>query len=235
MKEMTASVRYDLDVNSRNLSAMLDIFDPAHSTQPPGKAGRLVFGAIAQGLKSAEKGLSALASGASEGAVDFEAGTCVIRRRLLGSEHETYYQPGQVLQRSRGGSWRERRTREIHGSAMFSPVWLVELLRGAVDAGHMDNQTSDGQQVERIRAVGIPHLDSARSVHGMAMPELPSEVDYAITLDAWLDAESRLVRLVATLPSAEPDDVVKEWTNGSVELRLSNFGRASVPASPSRT
>jgi hypothetical protein len=235
-REKTASVRYDLDLNSRNLSAILDIFDPAHYTRPPGKAGRLVFGALAQGLKSGEKGLSALASGTSAGAVDFSAGTCLIHRRFLGSDHETYYRPGQVLQRSRGGSWRERGTREINGSAMFSPVWLVELLRGAIDARHIDDQTSDdGQPMEGIRAVGMPQLASAGSVHGMALPELRPEVEYPIPLDERLDSERRLVRLVATFPSGEPDDVVKEWTNGSVELCLSNFGRASVPASPLRT
>ena len=51
--------------------------------------------------------------------------------------------------------------------------------------------------------------------------------DYALLLDVWLDAEARVSRLIATLPSGERDELVKEWTSGSVDLRLSDFGRYS--------
>ena len=47
MREGTARVRYEVDIKSRNLSAILDIVDPAHASPPVGKAGRLMFSAIA--------------------------------------------------------------------------------------------------------------------------------------------------------------------------------------------
>jgi hypothetical protein len=80
-----------------------------------------VSGVVAQTLRSAEKGLSMLASGASEGAADFVAGTCLLHRRFVAVEYETYYQPGRVLQRRIGGAWREKGKRRATGSAMFSP------------------------------------------------------------------------------------------------------------------
>jgi hypothetical protein len=228
MQEGTAHVRYELDMKSRNLSAILDILDPAHASPPAGKAGRLVFGVVAQGLRSAEKGVSMLASGTSEGAVDFRAGSCLLHRRFVGIEYETYYQPGRVLQHRVGGAWREKRTRQITGSAMFSPIWLVELLRGTTEAHRVRDEPSG----RRIRAVATPDLAAPYSMHGMTTPSLPDEVDYAIRLDVWLDPEGRLARLIAAFPSGEPDEVVKEWTSGSVDLRLSDFSQASVPPPP---
>jgi hypothetical protein len=203
-------VSYDLDVKSRNLSAVLDILNPAHASPFVGKAGRLAFGVVAQGLKSAERGLSVLASGSSEDAADFVAGTCLLRRRFRGADDETYYQPGHVLQRRVSGTWREKLMRQIDGSAMFSPIWLVELLRGTTEAHYVRDHASGGQPGDRLAAMAAPSIATSRSAHGMTVPLLPNDVEYSVRLEERLDSDGRLVRLTATLPSGEPDEIAKE-------------------------
>jgi len=232
MQERTASVGYDVELNSRQLSAVLDILNPAHADPPAGKAGRIAFGVLARGLKSAENGVSALASGGGEGAADFGGGVCLLRRRFAGLEYETYYEPARVLQRRVGGAWRQKRVRPFNGSQMFSPIWLVELLRGTTRAAPVGDQSTEDQPLEQIRAAASPYLAAKQSVHGMDLQPVPEDEVFVLSLDVWLDGKGRVVRLIATLPSGEPDDIVKEWTTGRVELHLGEFARASVPRPP---
>ena len=120
----------------------------------------------------------------------------------------------------------KNRTKSPNGKAAVRSGPVADRVRDEPSGGHLS---------KHIHAVANPELAAPRSWHGMTIPLLPDGMEYLMQLDVWLDPEARVTRLAAALPSREPDEVVKQWTAGSIDLRLSNFRRESAPPLPAET
>src|ERR1700690_1048424 len=127
---VTATVAWSAQISFRQWSAIADIFHPDHFSARFGRPARGVWLGTGHVGAAVDRGFSKLTSADSHGEVDFQTGACLLTGRELGLALDLCFRPGSsTLRRHRRGNWHEMREQSAQGSVVYSPVWLVELLR----------------------------------------------------------------------------------------------------------
>jgi hypothetical protein len=235
MEAGTARVTYDLELGSVGLSLLADLFNPANADPPGRKGARAVWSVVGGGLKAAEKGLLNLANGCSEGVIDFSCGDTLLIRRMLGREYQSYIgATGITMRRTGDGTWRTKTRSSSDAPAAYSPIWLVELPRGATSAKDLGRELVDGASCLRAQATCDLAQATSLSAHVTDARPSPGGTTGDLRIEAWIDTSGRLRRIRTKLMTVEPHQFMTTPPNGRLELNLSDFGGPPplVPPTP---
>jgi hypothetical protein len=125
-----------------------------HRSTPVGRIARGAWLGAGSVSRAVDRGYSRLMSAEGRGLIDFGTGGCLLSGRKLGLALELYFRPGSsALRRQRGGRWHEEREQSAQGSAVYTPVWLVELPRGVTEV--------TGSKDEMVHGTSCRHLTGA--------------------------------------------------------------------------
>jgi hypothetical protein len=235
---VTARVAWSVESSLRQWSTIADRFDPDQFSSPLGRAARSGWLGAGSVARAVDRGFSKLLSAEAHGVADFQTGGCLLTGRKLGLALDLYFRPGSTtMRRHHGGTWREERERSAPGSVVYSPIRLVELLRGVTEATLMGAETVDGAPCQHLNARCDPRLAAQLSRHGMKLPEIGSpdpdsaellEDERSVPTDLWIDGSGCLRRIRTTLQIGGPDQTTKQY--GMIaELSLRDLGAAVTP------
>jgi hypothetical protein len=240
---VTAGVAWSAQVSFRSRWAIADISHPDHFGSGFGRTARAVRLGVGSVGRAFDRGSSKLTSADSHGVVDFQTGACLLTGRKLGLALDLCFRPGSsTLRRHRGGNWHEMRERSAQGSVVYSPVWLVELLRGATEATLSEHEAVDGTLCRRLTARCDPSVAAQRSRHGMKLFDFDSresdtpdrfEDQRSVPTDLWIDSSGCLRRIRTGFQMGQPDGLVKPTYGLVAELSLRDLGTAAAPMPPS--
>ena len=160
-----------------------------------------------------------------------------------GSSHETYLRPGlPVVRWHRGSGWEATPAQPARGSSPYSPVWLVELLRGVTAAAEIKLETVDGARCRHLRARCDPSHAARRSRHGMELVDLigSSELDapdlwidkWSAPTEIWIDSSWMRAPHPRSFHAGVPDETIQETTGFRAEIVLRDLGTAPVLVPP---
>ncbi len=226
-----ARVIYEMQLESRLAARLIDLVAEADVTPEPSKPARTAWSLVGRGLKAAEKGVGEWASGRSEGVADFGLGACVLRRRMLLVETETLYLPGRILERHRGGRWRQKSTQPFVGSAVYSPIWLIDLLRGTTAAALVGQDMVGEMPCRHIRGTADRREASRLSEHGISTQIGRRRADWPADFEAWIDAAG-VLRRIRCEPKMHDPDMSEVVAAGTFDVTLADLGLGQSPELP---
>jgi hypothetical protein len=208
---------------------VVDILAASKTDPPLSKTASRAWSLVGRGIKLAEKASDGKTT-RSEGVADFRSGGCVTVRVMLGRQFETYFLPGRLLERRRGGRWREKSMVRFEGSYQYSPMWLVELPRGAMEATVLNEEPVDGAPCRHIGGVADPQQAATRSVHGMSEGVVARRGSgHTVPLEVWIDSSGWLRRVRTAIEITDPDHPSQDSTCWSYEVTLGDLGTAPAP------
>jgi len=219
MSEQTARLRYEWDVSTVGLSAVVDAIAQVNTLAPAMGATRRAWSLVGRAVKAGDSAASRAVTGRSSGTIRFQSGQCSCQPRGFLGARALYFAPGlRLVQARTGGAWRESSAVPIEGSPSFTPMWLIELPRGTESVKLVEEETVGGVSCRHVRGDVDARAAAAASVHGMQLgpwadPQRSGQSD-GLGIDAWVDSDGRLRRMRLRLDGA------------SFLLELSDFGTA---------
>jgi hypothetical protein len=227
----TARITYDTDLKSSVMARVVDFVSEEGPTPPPSKAVGAVWSLVGRGVKAVERGLAQNLSGSRDGVADFRAGACLVRGKNSGSDDEMLFLPGRTVAH-RHGRWRQTSSRPFVGAAQYTPIWLIELLRGATRATIVDHETIAGLVCRHVKGTADRREASRRSTHGISLSIGGRVADRPAQFEAWIDADGQLRRVRCTPSMPDPEDASKPWATGAFAVTLTDLGGAPAPEVP---
>ena len=124
----------------------------------------------------------------AEGVVDFD-------RRLVAMDFGFYAEFVEAGREWRGRSGRLRTTLPERPAGWAQPLWMVDLLHGAVAAVNAGEDVVRGEPCVRLSGRADLALAARKSGRSMPAPDLPAAALGAIPVHCWVD-EGRLLRRI---------------------------------------
>jgi hypothetical protein len=225
MQVGTARISHAMEYRAGAFGLIVDTLAASEKDPPLGRAASAVWSLVGRGIKLAENAADGKTT-RTEGLADFRSGSCVTTRHMVGRKPvQTYFRPGRRLERHPGGRWRETSTR-FAGSFKYSPMWLVELPRGATEAVALGEEPVDGAPCRHMSGTADAEQAAARSIHGMDCVSGASAQQ--IPFEVWIDRSGRLRRVRTATHLPDPENPGQEITTGIYEVTLSDLGNAPL-------
>jgi hypothetical protein len=223
MRLATARVRHDWDAQTLQFGGLLDWLEGHDEFEVETDAEKAMWSQIRDWVTTVDDALSTTATGRRDGVVDFAAGRCIVTHA---DGERLYYEPARTLAQRDSGKWKPRTLRPFEGSRAFSPVWLVELARGASGLTVAGIETISGAQCRKIAGSSDPRLAAERSWHGMQ--QLGSgETDRPVAFEVWINPSGELVKVSASRAATGVIGGVDLSSSVRAEVTLSDLGQGA--------
>jgi hypothetical protein len=225
MQVGTARISHAMEFRAGAFGRIVDILAASEKDPPLSKTASGAWSLVGRGIKLAENAADGKTT-RNEGVADFRSGGCVTTHRTFGRRPiETYFQPGRLLERRPGERWREKLAR-FDGSFRHSPIWLVELPRGATEAVAVNEEPVDGVPCRHVSGMADPELAATRSIHGMERAVGDRASGQLVPYEVWIDRTGRLRRVRAAIEITDPEQAGQKLSGSNYEVTLSELGEA---------
>jgi hypothetical protein len=221
----TARVVFEAEMRTRAGSALVDFFAGERGERASAPE-RAVWSALRSAARTGERRLAEAMPGDWLGTVDFASGSFRLELQKAGRQDARYRAPGIALTRAGRGKWR-RELKPDEGMTVFTPIGLLEVVRGLANASETGLEAVGGLSCRRIEG-GCDVAEAHKlSRHLLDLRGHVSELHVVV----WVDADGFIRRVRYRQQSGESSEAEPMLATGA-QLTLGDFGSAPVPEAP---